>query len=196
MATTNDCGFEALYDDIKHCGGEVCLPGVRSHFYFVRRADIVSWPQPPVNTGAGAGEWKDDFELAADKTFITVDLVPGESELKTERVGAWGGYHFNNTASLVIPGNKEKVMGMVQAMVNDDCVFVVPDKDGRFRLFGNQDFVVDVKPSAQSGKGSGDSRTTTIELSDENRYALPFYKGKITTTAGTLDRDEKTTVAG
>ena len=91
----------------------------------------------------------------------------------------FGSYHWNNTATLVLPGTGKKVSGLVNELNNDDVVMLLPQRDGRFRVFGNKDFQLQVKPSQNWGKGTSDSNNTTIEITDENRSVSPFYEGKI-----------------
>lgn len=179
-----------LYDNVDFCPGEVSLPGVRNHAYFIRKSDIVSWPKLPRN-GAKALEevavYTGNFGLAADVKWNRIDLVPNESEPKSEQAGSYGSYHFTNSISLVLPGTAEKVTGLITELNNDDVVILVPQRDGKVRVFGSEAFTVEVKPSQAWGKGSGDANTTTIEVTCEDMAATPFYPGEIDTNDGIID---------
>ncbi|MGM9724320.1 MAG: hypothetical protein ACI3YG_09550 [Prevotella sp.] len=179
-----------LYDNVDFCPGEVSLPGVRNHAYFIRKSDIVSWPKLPRNGAKTLEEvavYTGNFGLAADTKWNKIDLVPNESEPKSEQAGSYGSYHFTNSISLVLPGTAEKVTGLITELNNDDVVILVPQRDGKVRVFGSEAFTVEVKPSQAWGKGSGDANTTTIEVTVEDMAATPFYPGEIDTNDGIID---------
>lgn len=179
-----------LYEDVEFCPGEVSLPGVRDHFYFIRRKEIATWPTLPRNSATDLDHvavYEGNFGLAADAKWHKVDLVPSESEPKSEQAGSFGSYHFNNSISLVLPGTAKKVTGLITELNNDDVIILVPQRDGQVRVFGSEAFNVSVKPSQAWGKGSNDANTTTIEVSCEDMAATPFYPGDIVTESGTID---------
>lgn len=179
-----------LYDNVDFCPGEVSLPGVRNHAYFIRKSDIVSWPKLPRNGAKTLEEvavYTGNFGLAADVKWNRIDLVPNESEPKSEQAGSYGSYHFTNSISLVLPGTAEKVTGLITELNNDDVVILVPQRDGKVRVFGSEAFTVEIKPSQAWGKGSGDANTTTIEVTVEDMAATPFYPGEIDTNDGIID---------
>lgn len=179
-----------LYDNVDFCTGEVSLPGVRNHAYFIRKSDIVSWPKLPRNGAKTLEEvavYTGNFGLAADVKWNRIDLVPNESEPKSEQAGSYGSYHFTNSISLVLPGTAEKVTGLITELNNDDVVILVPQRDGKVRVFGSEAFTVEIKPSQAWGKGSGDANTTTIEVTCEDMAATPFYPGEIDTNDGIID---------
>lgn len=178
-----------LYDNVDFCPGEVSLPGVRDHFYFVRKKDIVAWPKLPLNTAEKLEDvavYTGNFKLAADAHFVRVDLVPSESEPKSEQAGSYGSFHYTNSITLVLPGTGKNVTGLITEINNDNVVVLVPQRDGQVRVFGSEAFDVTVKPSQAWGKGSNDANTTTIEVSCEDRAATPFYPGEIDTADGII----------
>ncbi len=178
-----------LYDDVPHCPGQVSLPGVREHFYWLRRSEIIKWPKLPMNGAAKLEDnpvYADDFTLAADSVWHKADLIPNESEPKSEQVGVYGSFHFSNQINLVLPGTGPKVTGLINELNNDDVVILVPQRDGHVRVFGNQDFQTTVKPSQTWGKGSSDSNNTSISVTSEDKSATPFYDGKIHTADGDI----------
>lgn len=177
-----------LYEDVDFCPGQASLPGVRDHAYMIRRSDIAKWPTIPGNAAKSLDKvavYSGNFTLAADKTFFRFDLVPNESEPTSEQVGTFGSYHFENKITLVLPGTGAKVTGLISEINNDDMVILVPQRDGKIRVFGNEMFQVNVKPSQAWGKGSSDPNTTTIEVTVEDLYATPFYPGTFETSSGT-----------
>lgn len=182
--STND-----IYGNVEHCPGEINLPGMKQHFYYIRRSNIVKWPTLPMNAAESLeaeAVYVGDFTLAADAKWKKADLIPNESEPKSEQTGAWGSYHFNNTANLVIPGIGKSATGLINELSNDDVVMLIPMRTGQYRVFGNPEFQLEVKPSQNWGKGGTDSNNTTIEITDENMSAAPFYPGKIETDEGNI----------
>ena len=182
--TTNN-----IYDNVEHCPGQINLPGMREYFYYIRRSDIVKWPTLPLNSAESLEKnpvYDGDFTLAADVKWKKADLIPNESEPKSDQTGVYGSYHFNNVATLVLPGTGEKVTGLINELNNDDVVMLLPQRDGKYRVFGNPDFMLQIKPSQSWGKGPSDSNNTTIEITDENKSAPPFYPGKIVTDEGDI----------
>lgn len=178
-----------IYDNVPHCQGEINLPGTRDHAYFTRKSNIIKWPKLPLNGASSldkAAVYDGDFTLAADAKFYKIDLVPSEQEPKSEQVGSYGSYHFTNTVSLVLPGTGEKVTGLVSELSNDKVVFIVPQTDGKCRVFGDEAFNTSVKPSQSIGKGSSDPNNTTIEISCESMASMPFYAGTIVTDDGNI----------
>lgn len=177
-----------LYQDVPFCQGEKSLPGVRPHFYFVRRSDVQTLPKPK-GTGAASLEEvnviKDNIVLAADKTWNRVELVDGESEPTVEQQGSWPNFTFLNKATLVLPGTGKKVTGLISMLNNDDIIALVPQRDGKVRLFGNSSFRTSIKPSQAWGKAVTDANTTTVEIEVTDEYPVPFYEGEFATTAGT-----------
>ena len=190
MTNNTACtGMNNLYDNVEFCPGQVSLPGVRDHFYFIRKKDIVKWPTLPLNSADSLDKvavYVGNFTLAGDAKFIRVDLVPSESEPKSEQAGSYGSYHFTNSITLVLPGTAEKVTGLITELNNDNVVILVPQRDGKCRVFGSPCVDVTIKPSQEWGKGSNDSNTTTVEVSCSDRAATPFYPGSIVTNGGTI----------
>ena len=51
MTNNTACtGTNNLYENVDFCPGQVSLPGVRDHFYFIRKKDIIKWPKLPLNS--------------------------------------------------------------------------------------------------------------------------------------------------
>lgn len=184
---TTVCKEVDLYQNLNTCVGQVNLAGMRNHAFFTRKANVLTLPKP---AGAEAADISkaavivEDIELAADKTFLKLQLVPNESEVKSEQQGAWGSYYFLNTVNLVLPGTEEEVTGTIYMLNNDDVIMLVPQRNGKYRLIGNDAFQVNVKPAQNWGKAAADSRQTVIEVSVEDEFPSPFYQGVIHTADG------------
>lgn len=187
--TTTVCADERdLYSDVKYCRGKKSLPGTRSYMFMTKKSNVVTWPvknSSPVSLSEVA-TLKNDFVLAADKKWAKVELVPNQNQVVAEQVGQWGSYMFKNTYTAVLPGTEEEATGLAAEVNNDNCIFLVPQRNGKLRLLGNEEFDCTVKPGLDSGKSSDDSNATTLTIEVEDEIAAPFYPGKIETSEGDI----------
>lgn len=189
MATQTKCTDDTnLYQDVPFCQGEKSLPGVRPHFYFIRRSDVQRLPKP---NGSGASSLeevnviKTDIVVNSEKMWNRVELVDGESEPTVEQQGSWPNCTFLNKVTLVLPGTGKRVTGLISMLNNDDIIALVPQRDGKCRLFGNSSFRTSVKPSQAWGKAVTDANTTAVDLEVPDEFPAPFYEGEFTTADGT-----------
>ena len=181
----------ALYDDIEFCMGDKSLPGTRNHAYYIPRRDIVTFPRPassPQSIDAVAViPSTSPFELAADKKWHRIDLVPNESEPTADGQGSYGSKTILNKITLVLPGTGKKASGLISNLNNDDVVFLVPMADGKCRLFGSPNYQTEIVVKQSYGKSATDANTTTIEVSATDEFAAPFYEGIIKTSYGDIN---------
>lgn len=178
-----------LYQDIEFCRGKKSMPGTRAYVYFIKKSNIVAWPTVQTSTAtslAEAATLKGNFTLASDKTWNKIELIPNQQQLQCEQAGQWGSYIFKNTGTFVVPGTEEEVTGLASQLNNDNCVFLVPQRNGKFRLLGNEAYDCIVKPSLDTGKSSDDTNATTLTVEVEDELAAPFYPGDIITSDGTI----------
>lgn len=186
---TND---KDLYANIGFCVGQASLPGMRPHFYMIRRADIVTFPKVGEADAADADmesvvTIEDNFELLADKVWKKVELIEGESEPSCNGQGAEGSKSFLNRANLVLPGTKKKVTGFIKMLNNDDVIIAYPQRDGAIRIIGNEMFRVQFELEQNAGKAVTDSAQTTVNASVSDVNPAPFYEGVIKTSDGDID---------
>lgn len=188
--TTTACSDEKdLYKDVKFCKGKKSLPGARAYAYFIKKSNIVTWPTRSGSAAASldaVSKLVGNFVLLADKKWSKLDLVPDQQHIQAEQVGKYGSKMFNNTFTLVVPGTEEEATGLATELNNDDVVFLVPQRNGKFRCAGNEDFTCNIAPSLDSGQGSDDTNATTLKITIEDEIAAPFYPGKIETNEGDI----------
>lgn len=187
-----------LYEDVEFCQGSASLPGVRPHIYMTRRANIVVFPKPQGDDATKLEDVAvitDNFVLVENAKFVKIDLVDGESEPTSESQGAEGSKSFLNKLSVVLPGTKKKVTGLIAKMNNDDVVFLYPQRDGALRLIGNELFRVQVELGQNGGKQVTDPNQTTINISVSDEYPSPFYEGTIETDDGVISGQTDTVVS-
>lgn len=102
-----------------------------------------------------------------------------------ESQGEEGSKTMNNKATLVLPGTEEEQQATASMLLNDDCIFLVPQRNGKVRQFGDDAFTVSVTPSATTGASVTDESNTTLEISVACETMPPFYYGDIVTADGT-----------
>lgn len=189
MPTTVCADDRDLYEDLPSCRGQKSLPGTRNHMYMARKANITAWPEWPNDETAKLEEIakvKGDFTLAADKKWVKIELVPNQNKIASERVGTYGAYLFKNTYTAIVPGSEEKQTGLAAELLNDDCVFLVPQRNGKYRLIGNRMFNVDITPAMDTGASTEDTNAFTFTIACEDTIPAPFYPGKIATNDGDI----------
>lgn len=191
MAGTTICADDRdLYEDLPSCRGQKSLPGTRNHMFMIRKANITKWPTRPGDDAAtleDIAKLKGDFELEADKKWLKIELVPNQNNIASERIGTYGSYLFRSTYTAVVPGSEEKQTALAAEVLNDDCVFLVPQRNGKYRLIGNDMFNCDVSPALATGSSTEDTNAITFTITCEETIPAPFYTGKIATNDGEID---------
>lgn len=189
---------ETIYADIDFCQGKKSLPGIRNHVYGISKRDIVNWPtiargekaqlaQIPVYTG--------DFTLAADKKWHRLALIPNQGQLQVESQGTYGSKTFQVTGTFVMPGTEEEVSGYIAEANNDEMVYLVPQRNGKYRMVGSEAFTPELALSQDSGQAATDTNQTTISAVCTDEYPAPFYTGKIETADGDISGADGSAVA-
>ena len=188
-----------IYADIEHCTGQVNLPGTRNHIYMLKRNQVVKWPAVPTTNVADMEDYAkltENFGLASEAKWTKLSLVPDANSFTAESQGNWGCKTFNNTVNAVMPGVQAEAAAFFALVHNDDTIFLVPQRDGTYRLFGNEMFQVTVHPKQESGAAAGDSAQTTLEISVTDDRPAPFYEGEIVTTEGKISGKDGKPVVG
>lgn len=187
---TTTCTDERdLYSDMRFCRGKKSLPGTRAYAYYTKKSNIVTWPTKADSDAAdlaAIAKLIGNFKLAADKVWNKLELVPDQQQITAEPVGSYGSKMYNNTTTLVIPGTEEEATGFAAEANNDDLVYLVPQRNGKFRLIGNKEFNTTTSAALDTGKGSDDTNATTLTITVEDEIPAPFYPGTIETSDGTI----------
>lgn len=189
MATKN-CDNSSLYNSLVFCAGQTVLPGIRKTVYAISKRHIVKWPVLPKVAKTSMKEiaiYQGDFELAADATFMRIDLSLNKGSLKYETQGEKPSRTILNKGSFKHPYNDEDAAAFAAQAIADDLVFVVQQRNGKFRVLGNEMFETDVKVGGDTGEGTTGEVGTTIEVEVADTCAAPFYVGKLVTEDGEID---------
>ena len=184
------CDSVDLYSSLDFCEGQTVLPGIRKKVYFQKKSNIVKWPElPELEDGKSMAElatYSGDFTLAADKKWLVVKNMDSKSDVNCETQGEKPSVTHLNKASIVHPGTEEEAAGFCRMAAADDLVFLVQQRNGKFRVLGSQEFETVVKPTTALGQGVTGTAGTTLEIEATDVCPAPFYPGKIETEDGDI----------
>lgn len=191
---------ESMYKDINFCKGSKSLPGTRPYVYGVSKRDIMLWPTLPGDEAADLKAkvtYVGDFNLADGKFFHKVGMIDNQGQIQVESQGNEGAKTFKNTANIAMHGTEEDVTGYIYELNNDDMVYLVPQRNGKCRVIGNECFTTSTELSQDTGQASTDTNQTIAKVTCDDEYPAPFYAGKIHTEDGDIDATTcKPVVAG
>ena len=184
------CDSVDLYSSLDFCEGQTVLPGIRKKVYFQKKSNIVKWPElPELEDGKSMAElatYSGDFTLAADKKWLVVKNMDSKSDVNCETQGEKPSVTHLNKASIVHPGTEEEAAGFCRMAAADDLVFLVQQRNGKFRVLGSQEFETVVKPTTALVQGVTGTAGTTLEIEATDVCPAPFYPGKIETEDGDI----------
>lgn len=193
MATTktSSCTTTALYESLEHCKGTTVLPGLRPYVYYTPKRDIVKFPKAPDKVESGGSMESlaiitENFVLATDAVWHRIDIVTSASNVNSESQGDAPSKTFNNTGAFRYPGNNAAAAAFCRQANADDLVYLWPQRDGQFRLLGNDMFETNTTPSQESGSADTDASGTTVNVAVTDIMPSPFYQGNIVTADGTI----------
>lgn len=190
-----DCTSAALYESLKYCKGSAILPGIRQKGYFVSKSDITSWPTLPATASKEMKElaiYSGSFTLDADKKWHTIDFTLNKGSISSETQGDIPSRTFLNKATLNHPEIDEAAAGAMRQMLYDDLVYIIRQRDGRYRVLGNEMFPTDTKPQMTTGEGTSGDVGTTLEIEVTDVCPAPFYVGTLDTDEGEITCSETT----
>lgn len=185
----NECTSKALYGSLKHCPGTPITPGIRQRVYYIPKRDIVSFPELPnvaTTDMAELASYKGNFVLASDKKWLAVDLVLNKGNVTCESQGEHPSRTFLNKFSFSAPSTDEKATAFARQANSDFLVFLVQERNGKFRVIGNEAFEADTKPTISSGEGTTGESGLSGEVEVTDFCPAPFYPGEIETEDGKI----------
>lgn len=187
-----NCAANNLYESLVHCKGETVLPGLRPEAYAIPKRLIIKYPVLPDPSSEGAtmesiATYKGDFSLAADAKFIVIDILDTASNVTSASQGDKPSKTFLNSCTLKYAGNNEAAAGFARMANSDDFLYVVRQRNGKYRVVGNEMFETNTNPSQDSGMAVTDASGTTLEISVTDICPAPFYVGKLVTEDGVID---------
>ena len=191
-STPTKCPTGAPYESLRFCQGQRVIPGVKSHVYYIAKRDIVSWPTLPDVTAEGTTQSKaavyvGKFTLAEGKKWQVIELTLNKGNLEWETQGEQPSCTILNKFTISYPGTGEAAAAFCGMAVNDDLVYILEQRDGKFRVLGNDMFNTVSKPKGSSGEGTSTNGGTEIEIEATDLYPAPFYTGEIDTVDGVIN---------
>lgn len=185
------CDSADLYNSLGWCKGKTVLPGIRTRVYYTKKSNIVTWPKLPGEVAEGKtmgvlATYTGNFVLAADKTWLNLDVLTAESPVTSESQGDMPARSFMNKVTLKHAGVEEEATGFARQANADDIVYLVQQRNGKFRVVGNEMFETDTKPSQELGASNTDKAGTSLAVEVTDVCPSPFYPGKIETEDGDI----------
>jgi len=132
------------------------------------------------------------FTLAADKYWYKIDLVDNKGNITWETQGDKPARTFLNKFTATHQEFDHIAAGFQRLAIADDMVYLVQQRDGQFRVLGNELFETDTKPGGQTGEGVSGDFGSTFEIEVTDIAPAPFYRGTIVTEEGTITLDATT----
>lgn len=184
------CENSSLYQSLDWCSGMTTLPGIRQRVYYIPKMDIVSWPTLPspkeAKTMGELATYKGNFVLAADKKWLSLDSLDAKSNVTSESQGDKPSRISLNKSTLKHAGTDEEATGFARQANIDNLVFLVQQRNKKFRVIGSDEFDADTKVSQALGEGYTGEAGTTLEIEAPDVCPAPFYVGKIETEDGDI----------
>ncbi|MDC7147565.1 MULTISPECIES: hypothetical protein [Bacteroides] len=186
----NKCENSSLYESLEWCDGRTTLPGIRQRVYFIPKSEIVEWPKlPSIKEAKAMGElatYQGNFVLAADKKWRSLDALDAKSNVTSESQGEKPSRTSLNKSTLKHAGTDEEATGFARQANIDNLVYLVQQRNKKFRVLGSDEFDVDTKASQALGEGYNGEAGTTLEVEATDVCPAPFYPGKIETEDGDI----------
>ena len=170
--------------------GTTNLPGIREAVYAIAKRDIVKWPTLPTTFATKMGElvtYVGDFTLAADAKWFRVGIVVDKSPVDGKSQGVRPSKTFLNQVVLQHPGVEEDASGFAMQANNDDLVYLVQTKKGKWRVIGNEMYQTNTVIDQKLGGAATDEMGTTLTVDVTDLAPGLFYTGEIVTDEGTIN---------
>ncbi|MDR0685964.1 MAG: hypothetical protein LBF79_00675 [Dysgonamonadaceae bacterium] len=172
------------------CDGKINLPGIRTNVYFIPKRDIVLWPtlaETYTTDMSVLATYSGDFTLETDKKWQKLQVLVDKSPVTSASQGTKPSKTALNTATFVHPGTEELATAFCRLANNDDYVYIVQTKPGKYRVIGNEMYQTETNPSQALGGSPTDEMGTTLEVSVTDVMPAPFYNGLIETVDGDIN---------
>jgi len=162
------------------------MGGIMQIVYFGLYDDVDTWPTKTVapTTLATAANLTGDLEMKAGKKMYQLYLTDDTGEFKCEMVGEIDGHSFVYHLSVFHPGMQDKVVGFLNAIKNENLVFIMIDSDGQKYVMGDA-----LRPAilASSPDGIGTGKTTAARKGVSMEFTaktprIHIYTGNIPLT--------------
>ncbi len=173
---------------MKWCQGKTVKPGIRRRAYSISADQILKWPivQRDQQGRVISPVLKGNFDLVEDAVWSVIEHLPNKAEFKSETQGEYPSQTFKVNASLVYPGVGQEAADATASFLNSNCVFIIEDMEGNFRVIGSEDYDTVTTSSRDNGQGPTGTAGTTISIEASMDVDSPFYLGAISTEDGVV----------
>ncbi|GHU81138.1 hypothetical protein FACS1894145_8120 [Bacteroidia bacterium] len=175
---------------LEWCDGKINLPGIRTNVFFIPQRDIVAWPTIPetfTTDMSVLAVYQGNFTLAEDKKWNKMQVLVDKSPVTSESQGSKPSKTTLVKATFVHPGTEEKATAFCRLANNDDYVYLVQTKPGKYRTIGNDMYQTETNPSQNLGGAPTDEMGTILDVSVTDMMPAPFYTGIIETVDGDIN---------
>ena len=131
------------------------MGGVAQTVIFGLWDDVATWPAAPAapEDVEDNGVWVGDIVMKAGKSAFTFYSTHETGEFTCNPVGSVDGISFEQKLTVFNPGLKQKLLGFLGAVKNENLFFIVQDQEGQYFLMG--DSLRAAKMVAEGGVGTG-----------------------------------------
>lgn len=171
------------------CEGKPVKPGVRRRAFIVAKSDVAKFPTMERDElgRATSSIYKGNFLLVEGKKFLVIDHLSDKAEVKSDPQGEFPSQTFNNQATLVHPDVGPEATAAITPFLSTECIVIVEDMYGRYRVFGGEDYGARIAPAQALGQGATGTTATTLTITASDEISMPFYEGEIPTDDGTIN---------
>lgn len=136
------------------------MGGIAQTIYYGKWEDVQNWPTKPDSpaTLEDAGVLTGNIEMKTGKRMFKMYITDDTGEYQAETVGEKDGKSFVMHLRLFHPGLKARILAFMNAVKNDNMVFIVPDNNGQMFLMGDA-----LRPATfeDDGDGAGTGKETS-----------------------------------
>ena len=148
------------------------MGGIAQTVYFGLHDDVETFPTKPTDAATleELGALTGSIAMKAGKRMFALYITDDTGELENEIVGEKDGISFVQHLRFFHPGLKAKILGFMNAVKNENLVFIVPDNNGQYFLLGDA-----VRPATL--EGPDENNGTSKETAGRRGVSLHFtYK--------------------
>jgi len=183
-------GSEIKYKDLDWVEGNVNLPGIKREVYRIAKREIVAWPTLPKTFVTTMGElvtYVGKFTLAALSVWQKTSALVNKSPVDGKSQGSKPSKTFINSLTIQHQSVDEEASGFAKQANNDDFVYLVQTKSGKWRVFGNDMWDTDTAIEQTLGGAATDEMGTKLTVTVTDIAPGLFYTGEIVTTDGIIN---------
>jgi hypothetical protein len=178
------------YKDLDWEEGKVNLPGIKRDVYRIAKRDIVAWPTLPETFVTDMGElvtYQGSFTLAALAKWQKVSAIVDKSPVDGKSQGTKPSKTFINSLTIQHQSVDEDASGFAKQANNDDFVYLIETKRGKWRVIGNDMYQTDTSIEQVLGGAATDEMGTKLTVTVTDLAPGLFYVGDIVTEDGTIN---------